>query len=344
LTDVAADMPGMLTAQVLRDNPDSGFELYLKFDKKGELPGGINYVTATAVDEDGKNYEASSDLRALYTPPPSPPAPSEEKAARGHSAPEATGIRDYGAELKSDVAPGANAETDAAPLAQGPAPKAENATMEGRTAGDGSTGEAGKRGPAGTRGMEPATDAAAPGVTRNKSVLQRFEGFKGKKELKAFAALFERQGPRMVQEPEIALSDGKAPVTIKLELRTDGGLAPNFLLSDAKLVSLRKGEGKEWIITAVPHKGAWKAGLTIRTGQEEMSFPLVVAPPADIRKGINEKDFLAALDAYIAAQAAEHKEESVPSRRAFQEYVFTANYLAKRTAGKIEKTEGLTPR
>jgi len=337
LTDVSADTPGVVTATILK-NPDSGFELNLKFDKKGNLPGRINYVTATAVDKDGKNYDASSDLRALTTPPPSPPAPPEEKAAAGPAAPAATVVRDSGVEVKSGSVPGGDTETGAAPLAQGEAPKGETAAMEARTAGDGAM-EAGKKSSARTEGVAPANDAVAAGVTRHKSVLQLFGEFTGKKELKAFAALFERHEPRMVQEPVIALSDGKTPVRIRLDPEPATVSPPHVSLSEAKLVSLRKEGDKGWIVTAVPDKGTWKACLTVRAGGSTTEFPLVVVPPVAVPKETTEKTFTAALEAYASAQAPCCEWGGEQCRRYFHEYVFTANYLAK-SMGKSKETEG----
>src|SRR5262245_39469299 len=64
VTGLSADTPGMLTVRVERGEADPTFELHLKFDKRGELPGVINYVAATAVDNEGKNWTAASDIRA----------------------------------------------------------------------------------------------------------------------------------------------------------------------------------------------------------------------------------------------------------------------------------------
>ena len=75
-----------------------------------------------------------------------------------------------------------------------------------------------------------ATEAAAPSgnspdlpMKSEKSVVQRFKEFRGERGLKAFVALFERTpGDILVQEPPVALSDGKTPVRITLSSAAEG--------------------------------------------------------------------------------------------------------------------------
>lgn len=162
-----------------------------------------------------------------------------------------------------------------------------------------------------------------------KSVMQRFKDFSGERGLKAFVALFER-GPRdmLVQEPPVALSDGKTPVRITLPLHLEDGASPNIALSDAKLIQLGYEEEKGLVITALPNEGSWNARLLIKMNEKIIEFPLVVAPPVKLPKGINDKNFVAELDKFISVQAGAGKEEKEPLRHIPYEYVFTANYLA----------------
>jgi hypothetical protein len=256
-TDVYTGTPGMLNVTVTREDPETTFELYLKFDKKGDSPGVIDYVSATARGKDGRNYAASSDLRAL--------APEPEK-----------GTDQSGDDYSAGTPSAKTINTD----------------------------------------------------EREKSVLQRFTEFKGDKGLKSFAALFRRgYGERIVQEPAIALSDGKTPVVIKLELQAEGNHSPDVALSGAKLVSVQKVGGKNWIITVLPAEGAWEARLVIGTGKEIIDFPLVVAPPVKMQDSVTEKNFLAALNQYLSDQAVRQTGESGTFRKSFHEYIFTANYL-----------------
>ena len=162
-----------------------------------------------------------------------------------------------------------------------------------------------------------------------KSVLQRFKEFRGERGLKAFVALFERS-PRdtLVQEPPVVLSDGNTPARISLALQPKEGDSPNFALSDAKLVHLGKEGEKGWVITALPKEGTWNARLIIKTDEGIIEYPLVVAPPVKIHKGITERNFVAELDRFISDQAGVGKGEHDPLCHIHYEYVFTANYLA----------------
>jgi hypothetical protein len=198
---------------------------------------------------------------------------------------------------------------------------------------------------------------------REKSILQRFEEFRGTKGLKEFAALFERldlkgtaqemmcnesqcqilfdrlDPEKIAQEPAIALSDGKTPVTIKLELEeAEEGHPPDFAMLDAELVSLQKTGEKRWVITAMPIKGTWEANLIVRRGMKTLEFPLVVAPPVKIQDDISERNFLFALDTYLTDQAAEHTAEGRPFRKFVHEYIFTANYLVKRVTKILKQS------
>lgn len=83
LTDVYADTPGLLLVSVFRENPDAAFELDLRFEKKGDVPGVINQVTATVRDTTGKSFPVHA---LTYSPPPGP-----ADAPRGDSASGAPG-------------------------------------------------------------------------------------------------------------------------------------------------------------------------------------------------------------------------------------------------------------
>jgi hypothetical protein len=178
---------------------------------------------------------------------------------------------------------------------------------------------------------ETATSGNMAHILRKaeQSVLQRFKEFRGERSLKAFVALFERSpGDMLVQEPPVILSDGKTPVRITLALQPKGGGEPNFALSDAKLVHLGKESEKGWVITALPKEGTWSASLIMNTDEGIIEYPLVVAPPVQIQKGITERTFVAELDRMISAQVGGGKGEHEPLRNILYEYVFTANYLA----------------
>jgi len=207
---------------------------------------------------------------------------------------------------------------------------------------------------------EGAAGSSAHGTAfltkREKSVLDRFEEFRGTKGIKEFSALFERRDREGVaqdatcigsqcqilferldvgeiaQEPAIALADGETPVMIRLALRPEEDDPPVFALTGAKLVSLQKSGEKSWVIRAVPDKGKAEADFIVRLGGKTLEFPLVVAPPVYVQDGVTEGGFLVALDRYLYGQAAECRMKGRPFRQFLHEYIFTANYLAKRSS------------
>lgn len=193
------------------------------------------------------------------------------------------------------------------------------------------------RGPGGASSVLPGAaspadaDANVPAgeitafMREEKSVLQRFRQFKGENGLKAFTALFAESGEKgAAQDPAIALSDGETPVAIRIKLRQEAKNSPAVALFDAELVSLRKTDETTLVVIVVPSKGTWNAGLVLAAGPEVIDYPLVVAPPVKIA-GVNEQNFLAALDRYIAGQ-----EQTRPGKNEsyLYQYIFTANYLA----------------
>jgi hypothetical protein len=174
---------------------------------------------------------------------------------------------------------------------------------------------------------------------REKSVLQRFMEFKGERGLESFAALFERgDRQRAIQYPSIALSDGKTPVTIKLELQQEENSSPDIAVWDAALVSLHKDDGKNWVVTVVPSEGAWEAKLIFKVGSEVIVCPLVVAPRVELTGNVNEGNFLAALNDYLSVQDASYEKGNILP---LGEYIFTANYLADSHAFLSKKGHGI---
>jgi hypothetical protein len=158
-----------------------------------------------------------------------------------------------------------------------------------------------------------------------KNVLQQFKQFKGKKGLRSFTDLFGRgAGDRFVQEPAIAISDGKTPVTVKIQVPLEGSRTAGIALADAALIS-KEENGKGVVISVLPSEGTWTARLVIAAGQEVLGCTLVVAPPVNITDGIDENNFLDALQAYISSQSPVFQQAD---KIYISEYIFTANYLA----------------
>ncbi len=158
-----------------------------------------------------------------------------------------------------------------------------------------------------------------------KSVLERFKKYKGEQDLSSFIALFGlNEGERCRQEPAIAISDGKTPVTIWIDIRSDGTHSTGLALSDATLLS-KEARERDIVITVLPSEGTWDARLVTFAGGEILDYPIVVAPPVDLIRVVNENNFLEALQVYINSRSSAVQRKN---KMYLSEYIFTANYLA----------------
>lgn len=178
-------------------------------------------------------------------------------------------------------------------------------------------------------------------LSSERNVLKRFMNFKGKRGGKALLALFDRSpGEGFLQDPAVVLSDGKTPVRISFSL-AGGGEAPDVALSDAKLLRVAR-EAENWVITALPGEGSFDASLIVKLDGRIFEYPLVVAPPVNLGKGVNEKDFLPELDRFLFDRIGPAKGENHSIRYALLEYVFTANYLADLQKAPLKTASGRT--
>ena len=176
-----------------------------------------------------------------------------------------------------------------------------------------------------------------------KSVLQRFREFTGTRNMENLVALFNRNpGNTIVQDPPVALSDGKTVVSVGLFMRQKGENAPNIATLDAKLLHIRKEDENRWLITVLPNKDTWNASIIIQTDEKLIEFPLVVAPKVKMTRNITKGVFLAELDRFTSEHALSDKRESDPLWHTLYEYLFTANYLAnagiRRADGAVEQS------
>jgi hypothetical protein len=298
LKRVMADTPGKLHISVLRPAADAVLNIILSFDTKSDAAGGINHVSIAAI------------TRSMAKPlPEQDPDPLSSGVADNVPA-------DRPAEASFTTQTGEGAT-------QGFVTKVNPAVV----APAGNDGTYAPSTHPGVRQAENIHHGELAALMRDEhSVLERFRKFKGENGLKAFTELFEwNDENRITQEPVVALSDGKTPVTIKIKLRQKMTNAPDVALFDASLVAVQKADETTIVVMVVPSKGTWCAGLALTTGAETVECPLVVAPPVTISGRVNEKNFLAALDKYISDQSQIHGEDN---KSYLYKYIFTANYLA----------------
>ncbi|KAB0666247.1 hypothetical protein F6V25_07190 [Oryzomonas japonica] len=183
--------------------------------------------------------------------------------------------------------------------------------------------------PAATKVPTATKKAETINVASNTAVLERFRAYRGDKTPAIMVALFKQQiSPSFRQKPFVALSDGTTTVTIVADLSAETGSSPNFALTGAKMVSLKKDDASStWLIKALPAKGALSASLMVLNETKVTEYPLTIAP-AIKKAAATEKEFAAFLkDA--AKTPAKHDLNGDGTYDGIDDYIYTANYLVR---------------
>jgi hypothetical protein len=166
------------------------------------------------------------------------------------------------------------------------------------------------------------------------SVLEKFSEYKGEKTPQALMALFVPSGG--MQEPSIALSDGKTTMKIVVELNP-GGENNNFLLNGVNLVSVKNVEKTSWMVELLPDAKSTEATISIPRNNQWYVIPLTVAPTLDVTiypaaGKLTEADFKRFLKDRGTAKAPRFDLNNDGRRDYIDDYIFTANYLAQHAA------------
>jgi hypothetical protein len=219
-------------------------------------------------------------------------------------------------------------------------------TVSGTGAGAGATAEgypspvpaASQGGESGTTALSsvPSTGQKAPGQEKfvsYRSVVQSFREFTGERTPKALMALFKTANiPGFTQTPAIALSDGVDTVTLTIRPFSSGMSAPNFALTRARLMSLKKNAAGDWVIEARPEKGTYQATLTVIQDDNVVEYPLTIAPPVEVKidksgPALGEADFVLFLKERGDAKAPKYDLNKDGKRDYLDDYIYAANYL-----------------
>lgn len=185
-------------------------------------------------------------------------------------------------------------------------------------------------------------------VHPSQSVLERFRSYRDIRSMKRLSNLFDGrnlQGSGIVQSPAIAVSDGKAPVTVAVDLANETD-TPSFSLKGANLKSIRRVSSKKWELDALPQKGRSDVRLSIILKGERIEIPLVVVPPLH-QAGVELISLpVAALDALLAKPLKNSKPAYDLNSDGLQDYVddyiLVAHWLLKqqRSVGKKPAANG----
>ncbi len=175
-------------------------------------------------------------------------------------------------------------------------------------------------------------------------MVDRFREFKGKAGIKAYLDLFKEEG--MIgfrQEPKIALSDGKNKVKAIFIAMPGARTSTDIAIMGARLLSLLPDPeySNTWIAEALPEKDGYRSTLSVPQGDILMVFPLTVAPSVNIDLDgsgkITEEDFKLFLREKGTASAPRFDLNHDGKRDSLDDYIFTANYMAKVNETKVAR-------
>ena len=199
--------------------------------------------------------------------------------------------------------------------------------------------------PAGAQLSQAAPPAGQPpAVTETQAVtdvpvLERFRSYTGQRTIEELSALFNQPASTIVrQQPAIAISDGRTAVLITARIAPEDGHAINFSLDGATLVSLKKIKTDEWQIKALPNQGTVAMSLLVLHGTVSTTYPLIAAPPLPPAADAGLQGFQEYLDKSGDAEAATMDLNGDGHIDYQDDYIYTANYLAKQQASGRDRS------
>ena len=177
-----------------------------------------------------------------------------------------------------------------------------------------------------------------------KAALQFFATYTGERNPKNLIALFAEPAiPSFIQDPPIALADGKGLVKIRLLVNTSRTELPKFIMQGASLKRLpAQGEDGFWSMEVVPKKGVYEAKLTVIDGGKMLEFPLTVAPVTVPLLG-KDKKFSEADFARFLSKPAKHDLNADKKFDYIDDFIYTANYIVAMKI-KPEKLKKIEPK
>ncbi len=285
--------PGSLQLHILNDDHNAVFETTVYFQKRGDYPPVINFVTAEVADLSGAERPVPVEVMAPVNLPQSGEVPAVANPAQDQAATSQAGAAD--GSVREDSPPPADPPA-------GPPAATPPVTI--------------------TSLAESGTD-----TSQKKQVAERFRDFSGKKSLAAFTALFAGNDPRCRQIPPVVIADGRRTARVVISSRESGDVAPLFTVSGGRLVSVeRDRETTGWIAIVKPHANEWDVRLR---ANGTVDYPLTVAPAINVPPlelaGLDKKSFVPRLRSFLAERPPKGKRQYPVWLR---EYLFTANYLA----------------
>jgi hypothetical protein len=167
-----------------------------------------------------------------------------------------------------------------------------------------------------------------------KSVLEAFRDYSGKRSPKALMSLFKQDGIiGFRQDPSVAIADGATPVRVFFISASEGRKPSDIAVMGAKILSLQPDPDftNTWILELLPFKNDYQASVTVPQGSIFMVFPLTLAPKIstalpDLAAG-GEASFERFLLDRGTRKKPVHDLNGDGKRDYLDDYIYTANYL-----------------
>ena len=324
--------PGLIRVSITSNNPKgitgNGSIAMFSFNMYRRGPGLVTSFAATLTSTEGNDIPlpapqvlADDKGRFLGNPFPDKPDQTGEPSGSITGTPDSSGTvspaKSNG--LKSPGGADVPVERDAPGSLPEPSRDAVIPSLPQRGATEAASGE---------QGAEGATPQAlsAPGGT---SILERFKGYAGPLTSQALSALFVRPPSAGIRQvPPVAVSDGVTRVTVYLTLQPFSGQSPNFAVSRAKQVSLKR-VGAEYALELIPDAGVFEASVMVRHQSGVAEYPLVVTPPLKPVRMPGGKVDDAAYTSFLKGYAEGKGDLNGDGRTDYLDlYISTANYLS----------------
>ncbi|UTG93920.1 hypothetical protein [Geobacter sulfurreducens] len=164
-------------------------------------------------------------------------------------------------------------------------------------------------------------------------VLDRFSEVRGETAAALVALFTPPAGQKVTQQPQVAISDGRTVVTLRVELPRSFEGTPVFAVTRAKTLSWEQdGEGT-WTVRVLPDADTLDAVFVTYFGEGLIQYPLVVAPALTRLPGGAPALDEAGFALFLKERAREGKPRfdlnGDGTRDYRDDYLFTANFIAR---------------
>lgn len=185
--------------------------------------------------------------------------------------------------------------------------------------------------------MVSATVAMAADPAAEKSgvisILERFKSYSGPRTPAALAALFTAPATaKVIQKPELVLSDGSSRIKITLGATAPGDAAPSFAVIGGTLISSRLDTTGASLLEVLPDAGTLSCTLVVLTAQGSDEFPLTTAPPLAAEIDVSVQGFENFLGGQSGGSTPKLDLNADGKLNFLDDYIFTANFLARKMA------------